>query len=91
MYLAEPILVCLSVTRKRARGGSSGASSSFLREVCLLRAPEDTLVPRGQLRLQLSQNGHLISGVQFQREWSAAQVTGHIRHVFGSKIPQNTQ
>ncbi|XP_039524561.1 uncharacterized protein LOC120477165 isoform X1 [Pimephales promelas] len=74
--------------RRRCQRNTGGP---FIREVCLLTSPETTVVPKGMARVQLLNNGYIISGVQFQKRWNFQQVLQHIHSIFESKLQLNTE
>ena len=61
----------------------------FLRDVILLSSPEDEVVPRQGACLLLMENGHIISGVRFSKDLSAAAIETCIIQAFDGKIPSD--
>ncbi|KAG7317772.1 hypothetical protein KOW79_018807 [Hemibagrus wyckioides] len=74
--------------RRRCR---RNAGAPFCREVCLLTSPETSVVPRGMARVQLLNDGYIISGVQFQKSWTAQEVMEHIRYIYELKLQNSTE
>ena len=61
----------------------------FLRDLILLSGPQDEVVPRQGTRLVITENGHIISGVRFTKDLSAAAVETCIIEAYDGKIPPN--
>lgn len=74
-------------TRQRKCKQGSTDSRPFLRDLVLLSGPNDELVPRQGARVVLSEHGHIITGCQFTKNMSAAQVEIRIHEAFDGKIP----
>ncbi len=58
----------------------------FLCDLILLSDPQDEVVPRQGTCLVLTENGHIISGVCFTKDLSAAAVETHIIETYDGKI-----
>lgn len=81
------------VTNSRRRGNRTQQQTPdnrpFLRDLILLSSPEDEVVPRQGARLLLMENGHIISGVRFSKDLSAAAIETCIIEAFDGKIPSD--
>ena len=62
----------------------------FLRDLVLLFGPNDNLVPRQSMKLWLSEHGHVISGIQLQKQWTREEVDECLRNAFADKISHLT-
>ena len=79
----------LSSTRQgRRKTTATSDNRPFLRDLILLSGPSDTTVPRRRVRVELSEHGHIITGCQFTKNMTAAQVKIRIMEVFEEKIPR---
>ncbi|XP_028414357.1 uncharacterized protein LOC114537514 [Dendronephthya gigantea] len=58
----------------------------FLKDVVLLSGPLDDKVPRQGTRVWLMENKHILSGVQFQKEWDNHTLLSFIKSLFPSKL-----
>ena len=64
-------------------------SGPFIRDLILLAGPDVNIVPRQGVRVHLMENGHIIYGFEFLKEWKAYDVELHIREAFGDKLPHS--
>ena len=56
----------------------------FMKDVILLGGPEDNRVPRQGSRVWLMENGHVICGAQFMKEWDAKTLQDFFKSLFPS-------
>ena len=57
-----------------------------MKDVILLGGPDDDKVPRQGIRVWLMENQHILSGVQFQKEWDYDTLISFIKGLFPSKL-----
>ena len=62
----------------------------FLRDLVLLPGPNDDLIPRQSMKLWLSEHGHVMSGIELQKQWTSEQVIDCLRNAFQDKITDLT-
>eukprot|EP00794_Sanderia_malayensis_P017175 gene17175-18904_t len=58
----------------------------FLRDIVLLSGPNNDLVPRQSTKLWLSEHGHVMSGIELQKQWTSEQVVDCLRNAFDDKL-----
>ena len=75
-----------STSRRQAKKKKC-PSGPFIRDIILLARPNVNIVPRQGARVQLMENGHIISGFEMMKEWKDYDVELHIREAFGDKLP----
>ena len=73
----------------KGKGNSKGKIMTFNREVVLLRSPSDNLV-RGREKATLQRMGHVINSFEFNKCWSAEELTNRLRHAFCAKLASPT-
>lgn len=75
--------------RSQSAQGGKGKhvkSSTFSREVVLLRRPDDSMV-RGAAKAELQQLGHVISDFQFDKTWNANVVLEKLLSALETSMP----
>ncbi|XP_034783435.2 uncharacterized protein LOC117418160 isoform X1 [Acipenser ruthenus] len=79
------------ILNRRARKRPRNVCGPFHKDVCLLTGPNDTDVPKGKIRLYLAEQGHLVLGVRFMKEWEPYEVQNHLHTVFERNLTENIQ
>jgi len=70
---------------KRDHEGKAIKTTTFSREVVLLRGPQDTMA-RGRAKAELQRMGHVINCFVFMKNWSARIVHDKLASAFQSKL-----
>eukprot|EP00794_Sanderia_malayensis_P020750 gene20750-22778_t len=65
---------------------TTGGAGPFLRNIVLLSGPNDDLVPRQSTKLWLTEHGHVMSGIELQKQWISEQVVDCLRNAFDDKL-----
>ena len=58
----------------------------FLRDLVSLSGPNGDLVPRQSMKLWLKEDGHVMCGIELQKQWTIEQVVDCLRNAFEDKI-----
>ena len=74
-------------TRKKGKTNNDKTpNGQFIKDVTLLGGPDHDNVPRQGARLWLMENGHVVAGAVFRKEWDEKALYDFLRSLFPSKL-----
>ena len=72
--------------RKKGKPSSKTPHGPFIKDVVLLGGPQHENVPRQGARAWLMQNGHVVSGAQFLKEWDESTLHDFLKSLFPTRL-----
>lgn len=74
-------------TRKKGKAiNDKKPNGQFVKDVILLGGPDQDTVPRQGARVWLMENGHIVAGAVFRKEWSEKALHDFLKSLFPSKL-----
>ena len=72
--------------RKKGKVSSKTPNGPFIKDVVLLGGPQHENVPRQGAPAWLMQNGHVVSGAQFLKEWDESTLHDFLKSLFPTRL-----